>query len=102
MYSGGGGGKIYMDVLALSPVTLTVSFLPALYHPDPARPRLAALQRLLSLADVEDAVLMLSGFQLRSPLMGEAALVQQLQRHYTRALLQELYKVGAVCIERGC
>lgn len=70
-----------------------------------------ALQRLLSLTDVEDAHFKLAGLELRHPLMGTAALAQHLQRHYMRAALPELFKVcggssvwGAVGggVGRGC
>lgn len=54
-----------------------------------------ALQRLLSLADVEDAHLKLAGLTLRHPLMGTTALAQHLQRHYMKAALPELLKVCA-------
>jgi hypothetical protein len=95
---GGGGGpssqKVYIDLLSLSPVEVTVSFLSSPVRPfAPGHPRLAALQRLLSLADVEDARLRLAGLRLRNPLMDAAALRQRLQRHYLRALVPELYKV---------
>jgi hypothetical protein len=62
-------------------------------------PRLLALQRVLSLADVEDARLRLAALELRSPLMGASALAQALQRHYSRSLLPELYKlVGSASV----
>ena len=54
--------------------------------------------RMLALADVEDARLTLAALRLRSPLVGAGALAQVLQRHYTRALLPELYKVRSTHI----
>ena len=42
-------------------------------------PRLLALQRMLSLADVEEARLRLGALELRNPLMGTSALAQLLQ-----------------------
>lgn len=44
-----------------------------------AHPRLQALQRMLSLADIEDARLRLAALELRNPLMGASALAQLLQ-----------------------
>lgn len=41
--------------------------------------RLLALQRMLSLADVEEARVKLAALELRNPLMGTSALVQALQ-----------------------
>lgn len=61
-------------------------------------PRAQALQRLLSLAEVEDAHLRLAGLTLRHPLLGTAALAQLLQRHYMKAALPELFKVS-LCLK---
>ncbi|PSC70464.1 Methionine gamma-lyase isoform A [Micractinium conductrix] len=85
--------KVYIDVLRIATLELTISFMPAPFQPDPGHPRLLALQRMLSLADIEDARLKLAALELHNPLMGTSALAQLLQRHYTRALLPELYKV---------
>ena len=86
--------KIYMDSFTLSPIEVTLSFLSSpVHHLVAVHPRLAALQRILSLADVEDARLWLAGLQLANPLVDAAALGQALQRHYLRALLPELYKL---------
>ena len=48
-------------------------------HPAAGHPRLLALQRMLSLADVEEARLRLGALELRNPLMGTSALAQLLQ-----------------------
>lgn len=44
-----------------------------------AHPRLLALQRMLSLADIEDARLRLAALEVRNPLLGTSALAQLLQ-----------------------
>lgn len=92
--------KIYLDLLSLSPVEVTLSFMSSpVHHPAITHPRLAALQRLLSLADVEDVRLWLAGLRLANPLMDAPALAQALQRHYVRALIPELFKVvGAASV----
>ncbi len=51
------------------------------------------LQRFVSLLDVEDVHLRLNQLTLRWRLLGAQALAQQLARHYTWSLMQELYKV---------
>ena len=68
----------------------------------PGGQRAQALQRLLSLAEVEDAHLRQGGLELRHRLMGPAGLAQQLQRHYVKAVLPELYKVGGWVGAMGC
>eukprot|EP00887_Chlorella_sp_A99_P007395 scaffold2.g7395.t1 len=91
--------KIYTDLLRIGTLDITLSFVPAPFDPEAGHPRLLALQRLLSLADVEDARIALAGLSLRNALMGERALAQHLQRHYMRALLPEMYKlVGAASV----
>ena len=92
--------KIYMDTMDISPMEVTLSFLSSpVHHLVVAHPRLAALQRLLSLADVEDARVWLAGLHLSNPLMDAEALGQALQRHYLRSLIPELYKlVGAASV----
>jgi len=86
--------KIYMDTLSIAPIEVTLSFLSSpVHHYVAAHPRLATLQRLLSLVDVEDARVWLSGLNLSNPLMDAEALSQALQRHYLRSLIPELYKI---------
>ncbi len=86
--------KIYMDTLSIAPIEVTLSFLSSpVHHYVASHPRLAALQRLLSLADVEDARIWLAGLNLANPLMDAEALSQALQRHYLRSLVPELYKL---------
>lgn len=86
--------KIYMDTLSIAPIEVTLSFLSSpVHHYVAAHPRLATLQRLLSLVDVEDARVWLAGLNLSNPLMDAEALGQALQRHYLRSLLPELYKI---------
>ncbi|KAG7670791.1 hypothetical protein KSW81_004224 [Nannochloris sp. 'desiccata'] len=86
--------KIYMDTLSIAPIEVTLSFLSSpVHHYVAAHPRLAALQRLLSLVDVEDARVWLAGLNLSNPLMDAEALSQALQRHYLRSLVPELYKI---------
>ncbi len=86
--------KIYMDTLSIAPIEVTLSFLSSpVHHYVASHPRLAALQRLLSLADVEDAQVWLAGLNLSNPLMDAEALSQALQRHYLRSLVPELYKL---------
>jgi Vacuolar-sorting-associated 13 protein C-terminal len=51
--------------------------------------------RILQLADVEGVTMWLAALELRHPLLGADALMHQISRHYTRALLNEAYKVVA-------
>ena len=92
--------KIYMDTLSIAPIEVTLSFLSSpVHHYVAAHPRLAALQRLLSLADVEDARVWLAGLTWANPYMDAEALGQKLHRHYFVSLLPELYKlVGAASV----
>ncbi len=78
----------------------TLSFLSSpVHHLVIVHPRLAALQRLLSLADVEDARVWLAGLQLSNPLMDAEALGQALHRHYMYSLIPELVKLlGAASV----
>lgn len=86
--------KIYMDLLSISHMEITLSFLSSpIHHSAISHPRLAALQRLLSLADVEDARLWLAGLDLANPLMDTSALTQVLRWHYIRAGTPEIFKV---------
>ena len=85
--------KVYIDSLFIGPLDVAVSFHPAPFDAPLNRPGAMAIQGLLSLADVEDARLSLSGLELHNPLMAISALAQHLQRHYTRAVLPELYKI---------
>lgn len=49
----------------------------------------------MSLAAVEGARVRLAPLVMRHPLLDLSALQQQLMRHYTRALLNEMYKIVA-------
>ena len=53
----------------------------------------SVLQRVIALADVEGARIKLTALDLRHPLLGLHAFKSLVARHYTKALLQEVYKV---------
>lgn len=53
--------QVYTDLLRLPTLDLTISFVPAPFEPEAGHPRLLALQRLLSLADVEASSCACSG-----------------------------------------
>ena len=54
-----------------------------------------ALARVVGLAAVEGARIKLAPLTMRHPLLDRSALQQQVLRHYTRAALNEGYKVLA-------
>jgi hypothetical protein len=54
-----------------------------------------ALARVVGLAAVEGARIKLAPLTMRHPLLDRSALQQQVLRHYTRAVLNEGYKVLA-------
>ena len=53
------------------------------------------LQRFIALADVEGARIRLTALDLKHPLLSQHAFKSLVGRHYTKALLQEVYKVTA-------
>lgn len=57
--------------------------------------RRRTLERVISLAAVEGARVRLAPLTMRHPLLDLSALQQQIMRHYTRALLNEMYKIVA-------
>lgn len=95
---------IYMNLLLLSDMNITLSFLPS---PDPTyfeslasekqeqrrQQRWLILEQLLSLAEIEDAHLVLSKLCMKYPLMDSSALINSIQRHYVRSLILEIFKI---------
>ena len=57
--------------------------------------RRSGLARIVGLAAVEGARIRLAPLTMRHPLLDRSALQQQVLRHYTRAALNESYKVLA-------
>eukprot|EP00803_Ostreobium_quekettii_P009393 evm.model.scf_204.12 EVM.evm.TU.scf_204.12 scf_204:78769-93194(-) len=92
--------KVYFEHLHVSRLEMTVSFCPTtsrLSSQDGLGGSSGAagvlLQRFIALADVEGARIRLTALDLKHPLLSQHAFKSLVGRHYTKALLQEVYKV---------
>ncbi|KAG0604647.1 hypothetical protein M758_10G186100 [Ceratodon purpureus] len=95
--------KAYIEMLHISPIELTVSFssTPWLSNQAGATTKNSLLwmtgmmlqHHVMAIADAEDAVMNLRRLTLAHPLASWDAIRGMITRHYTRQLLQEIYKV---------
>jgi len=84
--------KYYFDHICVSPIEVNVSFNSCLSGEHSS----IILQQIISLADIEDARLWLTGISLENSLFDEHTISSYLSGHYRRALILELFKlVGA-------
>ena len=87
--------KYYFDHICVSPIEVTVSFNSCLAGEHSS----IILQQIISLADIEDARLWLTGITLENSLFDEHTISSYLSGHYRRALILELFKlVGAASV----
>ncbi|EFJ34124.1 hypothetical protein SELMODRAFT_439148 [Selaginella moellendorffii] len=95
--------KVYVEAFHIDPLELTVSFSSIPWLPKESRGVAAqsllwvtgslVQRRLIALADVEGAPIRLRHLTLAHPMANWNSILGIIQRHYTRQLLHELYKV---------